>query len=80
MERGMALIIALPRPARIHWGVDGWQNIADHETLDTGLGLQCCELDASMLTHANRVDFTFQWQDSGDWAGEDFHVTIAAKT
>jgi glucoamylase len=80
MERGMALIIALPRPARIHWGVDGWQNIADHETLDTGLGLQCCELDASMLTHANRVDFTFQWQDIGDWAGEDFHVAIAAKT
>jgi glucoamylase len=39
IEHGMALIIALPRAARIHWGTNGWQNAADDETQDAGLGL-----------------------------------------
>ena len=39
IARGMTLIIALPRAATIHWGVNGWQNIGDGETQATGLGL-----------------------------------------
>lgn len=77
IERGTALVIALPRAARIHWGVNGWQNITDNETADTGLGIHSFELDAAIMPHAQRVDFTFQWSDTGEWAHSDFHVMIA---
>ncbi len=77
IARGMTLIVALPRAARIHWGVDGWQSIADGETADTGLGLHALELDAAALADAHSVDFTFQWRGTGEWAGNDFHVAVA---
>jgi glucoamylase len=76
IEHGTALIIALPRAARIHWGVNGWQNITDNETADTGLGIHSFELDIAVLSQARRTDFAFQWLDTGEWAHDDFHVTI----
>ena len=76
IEHGTALIIALPRAARIHWGVNGWQNITDNETADTGLGIHSFELNIAVLSQARRTDFTFQWLDTGEWAHGDFHVTI----
>ena len=74
--RGIALIIALPRPARVHWGVDGWRNIADAETRDTGLGLHGVELDAAILSDAQSINFTVQWRSAQDWIGQDFLVAI----
>ena len=52
IAQGMALIVALPRGARVHWGVNGWQDVADGETQDTGLGLHGFELGAAALSHA----------------------------
>jgi glucoamylase len=75
---GVSLTIALPRPARIHWGVDGWRNIADTCTHDTGLGLHALELPAALLGRARAVDFTFQWLDSEMWAGENFRVVVSS--
>jgi glucoamylase len=74
----MALIIALPRPARLHWGLDGWQNVGDAETTDTGLALYSVELSAAALANAQVINFTFQWRDSEAWIFQDFAVTIAA--
>jgi glucoamylase len=73
---GVNLTIALPRPARIHWGVDGWQNVADVVTSDTGLGLHAWELPAALLGGAHAIDFTFQWLDSEIWVGENFRVDV----
>lgn len=73
---GVALIIGLPREARIHWGVNGWQSIRDGNTQDLRLGLHGLELDASALAGANVVNFTYQWRDSGDWIGRDFQVAV----
>jgi glucoamylase len=72
----MALVIALPRAAIIHWGINGWQHIADGETKDAGLGLHCLELDAAALAQAQQIDFTFQWRDTQLWAHKDFHVAV----
>jgi glucoamylase len=72
----MALIVALPRPARIHWGINGWQHIADGETQDTGLGLHSLELNAAILSQARQIDFTLQWRDTKDWLRKDFHVAV----
>jgi glucoamylase len=74
--RGEALIIAVPRSARVHWGVNGWQNIADDNTRDIGLGLHGVELDTAALADARVVNFTLQWRDSGDWIGRDFEVGV----
>jgi len=79
VRNGAALIIALPRAAKIHWGINGWQHIADGDTKDTGLGLHCLELDAVALSQAHQVDFTFQWRDTQLWVGKDFHVAVETK-
>jgi glucoamylase len=74
---GVNLTIATPRPARIHWGVDGWQNVADGWTRDTGLGLHAFELDAELMGRSRAIDFTFQWLDSEAWVGEDFRIVMS---
>jgi glucoamylase len=79
LEHGVGLIIALPRAATIHWGHDGWQNIRDGSTSDTGLGLHCLEIEAHRLSDAKGIDFTFQWRDSSEWVHRDFLVAIGAK-
>lgn len=76
---GARLIIALPRAARVHWGIDGWQHTADDDTTDTGLGMHCLELDAGTLSQAHQIDFTFQWRDTQLWLGKDFHVAVEIK-
>jgi glucoamylase len=76
VRHGAGLLIALPRPAKIHWGVNGWQHVADGETENSGLGLHCLELDAGALSQAQQIDFTFQWRDTQLWEGKDYHVAI----
>ena len=46
---GKTLCLALKEAARIHWGVDGWQNIRDIETRDTGLGVHTADLPVGEL-------------------------------
>ena len=71
------LAIALPRPAVVHWGVDGWHSITDTATSDPGLDFHVAVLDAASMPHS-QVDFTWRWRDSGDWHGSDYTVTTAA--
>lgn len=75
---GVNLIIAVPRPARIHWGADGWQNVADACTRDTGLGLHVLDLHAASIGRSRAIDFTFQWLDSEMWVGEDFRIVVSS--
>ncbi len=77
VAHGATLMIAAPRSAHVHWGVNGWQEIAESETRDTGLGLHVFELDLSGLEHVRRVDFTLQWSDTSEWVGADFHIDVA---
>jgi glucoamylase len=76
IKHGTALIIALPRAAQVRWGINGWQDLAEGETQDTGLGLQSYELRPASLSSAHSVEFTFQWRDTNDWVDEDFYVAI----
>jgi glucoamylase len=76
IKHGTALIIALPRAAQVRWGINRWQDVAEGETQDTGLGLQSYELDAASLSSAHSIEFTFQWRDTKDWVGKDFYVAI----
>jgi glucoamylase len=71
------LVIALPRPALIHWGLDGWQSAADEPTDDTGLGFHAAMLDTARANPGQRIDFTWLWRDSGNWHGRDYAVAVA---
>jgi len=76
MTPGSALLIAAFRPARLHWGRDGWQDVADVETTDTGLGVHTVQLSAGALADSSQIDFTFQWLDDGGWEGHDYHLEV----
>jgi hypothetical protein len=76
IKSGTALIIALPQAASVRWGINGWQNLAEGETQDTGLGLQTFELGAAFLSPAHSINFTVWWRDTKDWINKDFHVAV----
>jgi glucoamylase len=73
---GQALRICLPEPARVHWGVDGWQQITDTATLDHGLGLHVAEISDAQLAAKRRLDFTIYWNALSRWEGRDYAVSI----
>jgi glucoamylase len=72
----VSLTIAVPEPARVHWGTDGWQNVSDRDTEETGLGLHVITIDAAALAKVRQIDFTFECRTAQNWAGTDFHVGL----
>ena len=75
---GRLLAVALPEPAIVHWGSDGWQNLADTPTTDTGLGFHVAALDTAALPAGSCVDLTWRAQPTGAWAGRDVVVQVVA--
>ncbi len=78
MRVGARLAVALPEPAIVHWGRDGWLAIEDTPTTDTGLGFHVAELDTAALTQGSWIDFTWRGEDTREWAGRDIAVRIVA--
>jgi glucoamylase len=76
IRRGQAFIVALPRPALIHWGVDGWKNATDGNTEDSGLEQHSLEIGAAALAQASVINLTLQWRDDQHWVGTDYQVDI----
>ena len=74
IHQGAGIVIALPRPANIHWGLDHWQSIRDGKTQDAGLGFHALQIE--LPAPARQLDFTFRWDDNQQWCGEDFHIAI----
>jgi glucoamylase len=70
--------VALTAPAQIHFGLNGWKDIQDMETIDTGLGVHVAELPTEALKAGDSVEFTFLWRDSKDWEGRNYEVAIVA--
>src|SRR5258708_4110666 len=63
---GMALALALPRPALAHGGRDGWQTVEDSPPADTGLGFHVAVLASATLPPGSRVDFTWRGADGAE--------------
>ncbi|RXZ76732.1 carbohydrate-binding protein [Paenibacillaceae bacterium] len=74
-------------PGWLHWGVDGWQNIADTALVPNGSadGSLDYEVSVGPFTANTVVDFTFLWDDTNDgvadydtdrWEGTDFQISI----
>jgi glucoamylase len=75
---GARLAIALPLPAIVHWGRDGWLATEDIPTVNTGLGFHAAVLDTAALTPGSWINFTWRWQDSGEWADRDCRIEVRA--
>ncbi len=75
---GQTLLVGMYEPGAIHWGVDGWQSIQDTATQDTGLGLHVAELETKTLLSGQRIDFTFQRENRGEWMGRDFTIAVVS--
>lgn len=74
---GQVVCVCLTAAARIHFGTDGWQRIADIQTSDSGLGLHCADLPTARLVPGQRIDFTFYWLRTGTWEGRDYSIEIS---
>ncbi len=78
LQAGRELRLLLPEPALVHWGRSGWQQPADLNTEDWGLG-HVARLPTVALAAGERVDFTFYWLTRRQWQGEDFQVVVVAE-
>ncbi len=73
---GVALWICTPEAAVVHWGIDGWGDVTDTMTHDTGLGLHVAQLDTAALRPGQRVEFTLRDTTDARWEGRDHEVHI----
>ena len=78
LPRGHRLIIALTAPARVHWGTDGWNNVQDVDTHDTGLGVHVARLDVAEFAAGRSLQFTFEWLEKKGWEGKDYEMRVEA--
>jgi glucoamylase len=76
IRRGQTLCLCLPRPARAHFGFDGWQRVTDIDTSDSGMTLHVVDLPTNGLESGARVDFTLFWMESGTWEGRDYRIDV----
>ena len=74
---GQRLRIELGAAALVHWSADGWHNIKDTRTQDSGLGVHYADLGTEGLAAGTEVVFTFYWTDADHWEGVDFRVAVA---
>ena len=75
LPAGKELRLLLHAPARVHWGRNGWQDIADVDTQDWGLA-HIAALPTTLLNPGDTLEFTLYWPDTGQWQGEDFQIRI----
>jgi glucoamylase len=76
LRAGCSLSVALKAPAQVHWGVNGWKDVRDIDTRDTGLGVHVAELPVTGLGAGAIIQFTFRWRDTQAWEGRDYEVSV----
>ncbi len=76
LDAGQTLCLCLPAPAEVHFGIDGWQRVADLTTADSGLGVYMAELPSAPLRPGQSLQFTFYWTASSTWEGRDYEAQI----
>ena len=73
---GQALTLCLGAAARVRFGLDGWQGIAEATTVPGGLGLHVVDLPTAALRTGQRVDFALYWVDAAAWDVRDYAVQV----
>jgi glucoamylase len=76
LRAGKQLTIALIAPALVHWGINGWNEVRDDHTRDTGLGVHIVDLPLAELNAGEKIQFTFYWLQHKTWEGQDYEVEV----
>ena len=76
IRSGQTLYLCLPKPTRVHLGLDGWQDVTDIDTSDRGLTLHVVALPTNGLVPGARVAFTLFWLESSTWEGRDYRIEV----
>ena len=78
IHAGQTLWLYLPRPARVHQGVDGWRHITDIDTVDTTFGVHIARIESASFSAGSTIDFTCFWTDNQEWDGHDHRIDIVS--
>lgn len=76
MPCGKKLRILMMEPAMVHWSFDHWQTSRDDNSEESGWNLHHLDLPTETLAVGRQIVFTFFWENSGQWEGRDFEVTV----
>jgi len=76
LPSGQVLRIELTAPAIVRWTDDEWRTLADITTSTVGLGLHTVELPTQALPRGRKIEFTWKWQDTGQWRGMNYAVAV----
>jgi glucoamylase len=77
LPEGCRLTIALRAAGAVRWGLDGWQDVRDQDTVVNSLGLHVLEIDTPRLRAGGRIDFTYRCGTR--WVGSDFSVRVVSR-
>jgi glucoamylase len=75
---GHLLTVAVKAAAKVRWGVNGWKEVRDVDTRDTGLGVHFADLPVAALIAGETIQFTFLWTETQKWEGQDYEVNVIA--
>lgn len=73
---GQALKLWLLAEATVHWTIDGWHVVKDSFTQATGVGVYVLDLPSLTWSAGTTLEFTFYWEASGHWEGQNFAVSV----
>jgi len=76
IRAGQSLRLILANPSLVHWSQDGWQSSSDVSTEANSLGLHVVDLPTEHLAVGQRITFSIQKRDSGNWVESDRTVVI----
>ena len=74
---GKELRFLLHKPAQIHWGRNGWQEITDIDAQNFGMAY-LASLPTARMEAGTTIEFTLYWKETEQWLGEDFQIAILA--
>jgi glucoamylase len=75
---GCVLRVESWHPTIVHWSADGWTQVHDAPTRDSGLGVHFADLPTAALVAGDRLVFTRRSLQTERWEGEDHCVRVDA--
>jgi glucoamylase len=73
---GCDVVLVLGVPARVRYGLNGWQNPLEVESTANSLGVHTVMLPTERLGAGQWVDFTFRSSADGQWVGADYRISV----
>jgi glucoamylase len=78
VPEGCALTIALREPGAVHWGLDGWQDVREQQTVPNSLGLHVLDIDTPRLRAGRYIDLTYR--AGSRWVGRNFRILVTSRS